>query len=447
MKITIAGASGFIGQKLISDIQNEYSIRGLSRFKPKSTSTNIQWISTDLFSLQSTTEALKDTEIAIYLVHSMLPSSRLFQGSFQDTDLLLADNFAQACQLAKVKQIIYLGGLVPDKNISKHLQSRKEVEDVFKSTNIPTTILRAGMVVGNGGSSFEILKNLVINLPIMILPLWAKSLTQVIYIQDLVSIIKNAINNPAYFNQTLDVINGEKITYKELILKTSDYLHKKKFLIQVPINYIGLSKLWVKIFGQTHYELVSPLIDSLLCDFSHDYIAPLVGQHLKYKTYQSMLPEISTPKILTKKSNTNSKENLVRSIQRLPNPKKLSSFDISEKYMNWLPLFFKSLIFIKRDSDIIFFMFLFFKKPLLILKRMKSVNHPDRVKFHIIGGLLSKTDNTGWLEFRIISGGKYTITGIHNFVPALPWYIYKYTQAIVHVYVIKKFSKYLSTIK
>ena len=90
----------------------------------------------------------------------MLPSTRLFQGSFHDTDLMLADNFANACKENKVKQIIYLSGIIPQGKLSKHLESRKEVEEVFLATGIACTIFRAGLVVGNGGSSFEILKNL-----------------------------------------------------------------------------------------------------------------------------------------------------------------------------------------------------------------------------------------------------------------------------------------------
>jgi uncharacterized protein YbjT (DUF2867 family) len=120
----------------------------------------------------------------------MLPSSRLFQGNFQDTDLLLADNFVKACVKNNVKQIIYLGGLVPISGKSKHLDSLKEVEEVFEHTGIPLTILRAGMVVGEGGSAFEILRNLVFNLPGMILPEWSKCNTQAIYIEDLLATIK-----------------------------------------------------------------------------------------------------------------------------------------------------------------------------------------------------------------------------------------------------------------
>jgi uncharacterized protein YbjT (DUF2867 family) len=112
------------------------------------------WRACDLFSSTSTHAAMEGIDIAIYLVHSMMPSSRLFQGNFHDTDLLLADNFAKACARDGVKHIIYLGGLVPDSGfVSQHLQSRLEVEGVLHASGIPVTVLRAGMVVGGVGRS------------------------------------------------------------------------------------------------------------------------------------------------------------------------------------------------------------------------------------------------------------------------------------------------------
>jgi uncharacterized protein YbjT (DUF2867 family) len=448
MNITIAGASGFIGGHLIPKlIDKKYSIRCLSRRAHQSKEANFSWIEADLFSLTSTIEALKGTDVAIYLVHSMMPSSRLFQGKFQDTDLLLADNFARACIKANVKQIIYLGGLVPVSGSSKHLSSRKEVEKVLKSTNIPVTVLRAGMVVGDGGSSFEILKNLVLNLPAMALPKWTKSKTQVIYIDDLIDVLVESISNNNFLNKTINVINGEQLTYKELIEETIEYLDKKKILIPIPINYTTFSKHWVKHFGEADIELVSPLIDSLLCDLPSPEIDILIKDLIKFRTYKEMLKKVSITKTIKMKKSSASIDNVVRSIQRLPNSNHLTNERLYKKYIEWLPKNFNFIINAKEESnDIVNFYLFNIEYPLLSLKKIEENENIDRVKLHIVGGLLTKTTDTGWLEFRQVNNGEFTLSSIHGFVPALPWYIYRYTQAPLHEYVMNRFGRFIAKI-
>lgn len=443
LNITIAGATGFIGTSLVNRIKNEFKVKGLSRANISSNEINITYAKTDLFSLSSTTDSLKDTDIAIYLVHSMMPSSRLFQGDFHDTDLILADNFLHACVQNNVKQIIYLGGIVPTGFISEHLESRKEVEEVLKSSHIPCTILRAGMVVGNGGSSFEILKNLVHTLPAMVLPKWTETKTQIIYLDDLIEIINFSINNPETFDITMDVVNGENIRYRDLIEQTRQHLGKKGFLIPVPINYTSFSKLWVSIFGKSEYELVSPLIDSLLCDFSGITPSPYIKDLIGYKTYSSMLPNIKIKKA-KRKPKTRLNSNNVRSIQRLPHDGYIAAEDIALSYIEWLPKHMRSLILVdKVGKGLVNFRLKGLNKPLLTLQYIHNPQEKDRVKFHIIGGLLSKTHSTGWLEFRNIDNGKYILASINEFYPSLPWYIYKISQAPLHKLTMKNFGKYL----
>ncbi|RZF21536.1 NAD-dependent epimerase/dehydratase family protein [Halobacteriovorax vibrionivorans] len=452
MKITIAGASGFIGHHLIQKLNGIHDVRGLGRSRSSSNRPNeasFEWRSCDLFSYQSIKNSLEDTDVAVYLVHSMLPSSKLFQGSFQDTDLVLADNFAKACVKNNVKQIVYLGGLVPDGETSTHLKSRLEVEEVFQTCKIPTTILRAGMIVGNGGSSFEILKNLVLNLPAMILPSWTKSRTQLVYIDDLTDIFKKVVGNPKFYNKCLNIVNGEKVTYEQLIRETATHIGKKCLMIPVPINYLSLSKWWVSTFGEAPFELVAPLVDSLKCHLPVVEVNEDIKDCINYPTYKSMLEKISTNKF--EKSKRYKKRRFehknVRSIQRLDNPSHLDMQRVAQEYMNWLPRYIHSIVYVEQDDEIVKFKLIGLKKSLLALKKISNTSNLNRVKFHIVGGLLSGSKNTGWLEFRAVAEGRYTIVSVNEFRPYLPWYLYRYTQAVVHLWVMRSFNNYLNHLK
>ena len=137
----------------------------------------------------------------------MMPSTRLNQGDFEDTDILLADNFSRAAQDCKLKQIIYVGGILPkdDQSISKHLKSRYEVEKILGSRNTPLTSIRAGIIIGPSGSSFRIVQQLVKNLPLMACPEWTKSLNQPIDILNALEIIRWCIDNKSTFNKPLEI--------------------------------------------------------------------------------------------------------------------------------------------------------------------------------------------------------------------------------------------------
>jgi uncharacterized protein YbjT (DUF2867 family) len=446
-KIAIIGASGFVGARLLHRLARDHQVIALTRTRPKNLPSSVEWRQIDLFSLRSTTEALKGVNKVIYLVHSMLPSSHLFQGNFHDTDLLLADNFVRGCLANQVEHIVYLGGLMPEGYVSPHLESRLEVEGVFIASGIKLTALRAGMIVGQGGTSFEILRTLVHRLPVMLLPRWTQRTTQAVYIDDVLEIITAAIENPEFENKVIDVVSGEPLTYEILLRQMAEALGKKRWMIQVPIESTQFSKRWVQLLGNSTYELVSPLVDSLLCDLPQTTPSALIAPFIRFKTFRKMVAMVFSkgpPPVSSRPKRKTLHEKSVRSIQKMPSLPNHNSRWIAKRFMAWLPGFFPFLIRVKSNpGGSVNFYLSRFPWPLLTLKYVPTPGDEDRVKLHIVGGLLTATANTGWLEFRQVNHKKYTLAAIHEFVPALPWMIYIYTQAPLHKFVMKRFGKYL----
>ena len=267
--VAMAGASGFVGSHLRQELAGEYRFRAITRsdhiMERHSGGTTTEWRRCDLYSLPLVSEALEGCKYAIYLVHSMAPSSRLMQGSFEDTDLLLADNFIRAAEAAQVKHVIYLSGLLPeaDQTLSPHLRSRREVELVLRSRSIPVTILRAGVIFGSGGSSFSMLTNLVRRLPFMLLPAWTGSITQSVDILNVCQAFRLCLQDAELADGTYDLGGHEPMTYRELILKTGELLGHPIRAFDLPVNCFALSKHWVSLFSGVSPALVGPLQESL----------------------------------------------------------------------------------------------------------------------------------------------------------------------------------------
>jgi len=443
LKIAVAGASGFIGKWIIEKFHRDYEIIALSRKRVyKKIRGNVKWRQVDLYSMSSTEKSLEGVDIGIYLVHSMQPSTRLSQGKFEDTDLLLADNFAIAAQKNKLKQIIYIGGILPkdDHRISKHLLSRYEVEKTLGSRDIPLTAIRAGIIIGPGGSSFKIIKNLVKNLPIMICPMWTKSKNQPVDIFDVIQLLRKCINNQISFNKHIEIGGPETITYMDLLKKTSKQMKKNRLVFSVPFFSVGLSKLWVSLFSGSSMNFISPLVESL----KHKMIPD--NKYLKiFKTKSLTIDEsifnalTKEPPKLPKFKKINSEKNTVRSVQRLFNPGKFEAKLVARYYPIWLSRIFVG--FIKSKFDGVYLRFYFFKKVLLELRLIDNRSSSTRQLYYITGGILTQRKDLGWLEFRSILDNKYIITAIHEYVPRLPWFLYKITQAKIHLFVMNKFER------
>jgi len=461
--VVIAGASGFVGQAICAQLVTRFRVvaltRSLAHARPGTDEAGIEWRQCDLFSLLETEEALKSADYAVYLVHSMLPSSRLTQGSFVDLDLILADNFARAAQLHGVRQIIYLGGLIPgDTKLSPHLASRLEVEQALGSGSTPVTALRAGLIVGPGGSSLKILVSLVHRLPVMFLPPWVNSRMQPVAIREVVRAVNIVIGDADYFGASYDIGGPDVLTYRELLQKTVRLLGRHTWMMNVPFLSPGFSKLWVALFSGEPRALVGPLVDSL----KHDMLAVpnvlLARLSVGAMSFEEALRHSldGDKKLIHTQIDRMRPRDLrvmraakrVRSVQRLPLPSGISAAWVAEEYYRWLPRFVWPFLKCVVDDTTGRCRFYLGSRRVLLLELAYSHERStrDRVLFYITDGLLAKTrDNKkGRLEFREMLNRTCVLAAIHDFTPTLPWYFYNLTQAIAHLVVMRSFGRHLA---
>jgi nucleoside-diphosphate-sugar epimerase len=461
-RIVIAGASGFIGTALADTLGDQFELVGLTRNPNRLENTpedRFEWVVCDLFSRKQTRDALEGADYAIYLVHSMTPSAALTQGNYRDMDLICADNFARACRAHDVEQVIYISGIIPEnEDFSGHLASRLEVERTLGAYGTPVTTLRAGLIVGPGGSSTMMVIRLVERLPWMLCPRWTQTVSQPIALSDVVDLLEFVLGNPDTYDEHYDIGGPEKLTYQEILQITADLLGKDPRMFDVPFLSPALSVLWITIFSGISTALVRPLVESM----SHDMITD--DRRLQAAADQEPTPfreamaravgvyqtEENLP-ARTRKDATGAKlveyepTNKVRSVQRLPLPPGKDATWVAREYARWLPRAMRPFLRVEVDEQgsMKFFVSVLPWWPLLELDYANVISQTDRQLYWIVGGLLARKQDYARLEFREVLGGRYVLAAIHDFEPRLPWWIYKATQAIVHLIVMHAYRRYL----
>ena len=456
-RVAIAGASGFIGHAVVTALADDHALIALARnAEGNPAHENVEWRACDLFNLRDAERALAGADVALYLVHSMMPSSRLTQASFEDLDLICADNFARAARANGVKLIVYLGGLMPAsrENLSPHLRSRLEVEKTLAAYEIPLTTLRAGVVIGAGGSSFDMMARLVERLPFMIGPRWTRSLSQAIALADAVSLLCYAVDHPELAGTAYDVGGPDVVSYADMMRLTGAVQGKRTRVLTLPIPTVNLSLLWVSIITGASQELVRPLIASL----KHDMVATdgLVLQQRAGIVPIPLRDALTRALAEERKAKTESpnsphkkhgqKDRRACSIQRLPIGQQPDAIHVAHEYMRWLPRFMRPVLRVEVDeAGNCRFLVPLFRTPLLTLTYAPERSSPDRQLFFVTEGLLSGEPGTKRprLEFRRVLGGTFVLAAIFDFVPRLPWQLYKYTQAMVHLWVMRNFGAHL----
>ncbi len=265
MKILLTGATGYIGKRLLPILVSQdheiiCCVRDKNRFyTPKEFLKNIKVIEVDFLKPETLTAIPNDIEAAYYLIHSMSGSD----DNYDELEKASAENFVNYIDKTFAKQVIYLSGIVNDKSLSKHLSSRKKVEDVLHKGNFAITTLRAGIIVGSGSASFEIIRDLVNKLPIMITPKWLNTKCQPIAIPDVLEFLSKSLLNPVTYNKSFDIGGPDILTYKEMLLGFAKAKKLKRWIYTVPIMTPKLSSYWLYFVTSTSYKLASALVSSM----------------------------------------------------------------------------------------------------------------------------------------------------------------------------------------
>ena len=200
----------------------------------------------------------KDIDGAFYLVHSMSNSS-----DYLKLEKECAVNFRSAINQTNAKHVVYLSGIVNEEALSEHLNSRKNVEIELGKGNFQLTTLRAGIIVGSGSASFEIMRDIVEKLPVMITPKWLKTKCQPIGITDVISFLSKSILNPKTYNQNFDIGGPDILSYKEMLLEFGKSRNLKRYILTVPVMTPKLSAYWLYFVTSTSYKLALALVSSM----------------------------------------------------------------------------------------------------------------------------------------------------------------------------------------
>ena len=264
MKILLTGSSGYIGKRLLPIlVDNGHEVvccvRDVKRFSPPiSLKSKIEIIQIDLLDKVSLENIPKDIDGAFYLVHSMSSSSDYHQQEKES-----AENFRNAVTKTKVRHVVYLSGIVNESTLSKHLESRKNVESELSKGSYNFTTLRAGIIIGSGSASFEIMRDLVEKLPVMITPKWLNTRCQPIGISDVINILSKTIFNSRTFNKNFDIGGPDILTYKEMLLIFAQIRNLKRHIFIVPVMTPKISSYWLYFVTSTSYKLAVALVNSM----------------------------------------------------------------------------------------------------------------------------------------------------------------------------------------
>jgi uncharacterized protein YbjT (DUF2867 family) len=257
--VLVAGATGFIGRRLVPALLDRgYEVRAMTRH-PDTYDGPGEPIAGDVSDPGTLGEPMSGVDVAVYLVHS------LDDDDFERKDAQAAKAFGLAAAASGVRQIVYLGGLgKDDDDLSAHLRSRREVERLLGESGVPVTVLRAAIVVGAGGISWEMTRQLVKKLPAMVVPNWAATLTQPIALDDVVRYLVGVVDNEKAFGTAYEVGGPEQLTYVDMLQEAAEVINGRRVpIVTVPVLTPKLSSYWISFVTNVDTTTGRNLIDSM----------------------------------------------------------------------------------------------------------------------------------------------------------------------------------------
>jgi uncharacterized protein YbjT (DUF2867 family) len=271
--VLVAGATGFVGRRLCPALEGAgVEVRAMTR-RPEEYDGAGRPVQADVNDPDTLPEALEGCRAAYYLVHS------LGSEDFRRLDAEAATAFGQAAAKAGLEQIIYLGGLGDeDDDLSEHLKSRREVEGMLGEGGVPVTVLRAGILIGSGGISWEITRQLVEHLPVMITPRWVSTRTQPIAVDDVVRYLVGVLDNADAIGRVFEVGGPDVLAYAAMLRRVAKIMGRRRLLLPVPLLSPGLSSWWLALITDVDTPTGRSLVDSMTNEVvvSDDSIRSLV---------------------------------------------------------------------------------------------------------------------------------------------------------------------------
>jgi uncharacterized protein YbjT (DUF2867 family) len=278
----VFGASGYIGSNLVPFLQNHsITVRAAARNIDVLQSRgwrDVELAQADALDAASLGAALAGVDVAFYLVHSMAAGRH-----FGRLDHTAAANFAAAAAAAGVRQIVYLGGLVPADATGEHIVSRRETGEVLREGAVPVTEVRAGIIIGPGSAAFEVMRDLVLNLPLMVTPRWVRAKSPPIALENLLAYLLGVAQSPAAEGQIYDAAGPEEVSYEDMMRMMAEVAGKRQpIILPVPVLSPGLSSYWLGLTTAVPPDIARALIGGLKHDFHADDAAlrQLVPQRL-----------------------------------------------------------------------------------------------------------------------------------------------------------------------